>query len=62
MNLIKDEINQAKGNEDYYFGNPVNSYLFIKHLTVEWNNIQALLSQGLNIKLQKISFNSLTFI
>ncbi|CAF3715350.1 unnamed protein product [Rotaria sp. Silwood1] len=40
INIIKDEIRQAQGNEEYYFGNPVNSYLFIKHLTNDWNNIE----------------------
>ncbi|CAF3520069.1 unnamed protein product [Rotaria socialis] len=43
VNVIKDEIRQAQGNEEYYFGNPVNSYLFIKHLTADWNNIEQLL-------------------
>ncbi|CAF5188010.1 unnamed protein product, partial [Rotaria magnacalcarata] len=43
VNVIKDEIRQAQGNEEYYFGNPVNSYLFIKHLATDWNNIEKLL-------------------
>ncbi|CAF1329145.1 unnamed protein product [Adineta ricciae] len=43
VNVIKDEIRQAQGNEEYYFGNPVNSYLFIKHLTADWYNIEELL-------------------
>ncbi|CAF1238007.1 unnamed protein product [Rotaria sordida] len=43
INVIKDEIRQAQRNEDYYFGNPVNAYLFIKHLTIDWNNIEEIL-------------------
>ncbi|CAF0977447.1 unnamed protein product [Adineta ricciae] len=43
VNVIKDEIRQAQSNEEYYFGNPVNSYLFIKHLTADWYNIEELL-------------------
>ncbi|CAF4241633.1 unnamed protein product [Rotaria sp. Silwood2] len=43
INVIKDEIRQAQGNEEYYFGNPVNSYLFIKHLTTDWNSIEDIL-------------------
>ncbi len=49
MSVIKDEIRQAQGNEEYYFGNPVNAYLFIKHLTAEWYNIEELLPAGKNI-------------
>jgi hypothetical protein len=49
VNVIKDEIRQAQGNEEYYFGNPVNAYLFIKHLTADWYNIEELLPAGTNI-------------
>ena len=44
--MIKDEIRQAQGNEEYYFGNPINSYLFIKHLTSDWYNIEETLPAG----------------
>lgn len=44
--LIKDEIRQAQSNEEYYFGNPVNSHLFIKHLTADWYKIEEILPQG----------------
>jgi hypothetical protein len=46
LHLIKDEIRQAQGKEDSYFGNPINAYLFIKHLTVEWYNIEEIVSPG----------------
>ncbi|CAF1572864.1 unnamed protein product, partial [Adineta steineri] len=44
LNVIKDEIRQAQGNGDYYFGNPVNAYLFIKHLTVDWYTVEETVS------------------
>lgn len=54
MNVIKDEIRQAQGNEDNYFGNPVNAYLFTKHLTAEWYAIEEIVSTGkYNLKLKK---------
>ncbi|CAF1520910.1 unnamed protein product, partial [Adineta steineri] len=56
VNVIKDEIRQAQGNEEYYFGNPVNSYLFIKHLTAEWYNIEELLPANFS---QKFGTNAL---
>ena len=46
ISVIKDEIRQAQGNEEYYFGNPINSYLFIKHLTSDWYNIEDILPAG----------------
>lgn len=46
VNIIKDEIRQAQGNEEYYFGNPINSHLFIKHLTADWYNTEELLPKG----------------
>ena len=46
VNVINDEIRQAQGNEEYYFGNPINAYLFIKHLTAEWYGIEELLPSG----------------
>ena len=46
LNIIKDEIRQAQGNEDQYFGNPVNAYLFIKHLTPDWYTIEEIVSPG----------------
>ncbi len=46
VNIIKDEIRQAQGKEDFYFGNPVNAYLFIKHLTAEWYGIEEIVSAG----------------
>ena len=46
LNIIKDEIRQAQGNEDQYFGNPVNAFLFIKHLTPDWHAIQEIVSAG----------------
>ncbi len=46
LNVIKDEIRQAQGNEDQYFGNPVNAYLFIKHLTPDWYAIEEIVSSG----------------
>lgn len=42
--MINDEIRQAQGNEEFHFGNPINAHLFIKHLTVEWDQIKTLLS------------------
>jgi hypothetical protein len=36
----------VKGHEAFYFGNPVNSYLFIKHLTTDWSNIEKMLPPG----------------
>lgn len=55
LDLIKDEIRQAQGNEEFYFGNPVNAYLFIKHLTVDWYAIEELLPKG-TTKLSIFSF------
>jgi hypothetical protein len=52
VDIIKDEIRQAQGKEDYYFGNPVNAYLFIKHLTVDWYAIEEIAAPG------KLVFNS----
>jgi len=46
LNVIKDEIRQAQGKEDFYFGNPVNAYLFIKHLTADWYAIEEIVSSG----------------
>ncbi|CAF0759590.1 unnamed protein product [Rotaria sordida] len=40
LDVIKDEIRQAQGKEEIYFGNPVNAHLFIKHLTVDWYGIE----------------------
>ncbi|CAF0905886.1 unnamed protein product [Adineta ricciae] len=48
LNVIKDEIRQAQGNPERYFGNPVNSYLFIKHLTVEWYNVEEIVSMDIS--------------
>jgi len=44
--VIKDELRQAQGNEDQYFGNPVNAHLFVKHLTVDWYAIEEIASAG----------------
>lgn len=46
LHVIKDELRQARGNEEFYFGNPVNAFLFIKHLTVDWDAVQKLLPNG----------------
>lgn len=46
LDVIKDEIRQAKGREDVYFGNPVNAHLFTKHLTVDWYGIEEIASNG----------------
>ena len=46
LDLIKNEIRQAQGNEEQYFGNPINAYLFIKHLTAEWYRIEEIVSSG----------------
>ncbi len=54
VNVIKDEIRQAQGNEEYYFGNPINSHLFIKHLTSDWYNIEEILPAGCNNPINKI--------
>jgi hypothetical protein len=50
LDVIKDEISQAQGKEEHYFGNPINTYLFIKHLTVEWDLIKKMVSPGTFIK------------
>ena len=46
LHLIKDEIRQAQGNEEFHFGNPINAHLFIKHLTTDWIDVQKLLPNG----------------
>ena len=46
LNIIKDEIRQAQGNEENYFGNPVNAHLFVKHLTADWYNIEEIVSNS----------------
>ncbi|CAF0724352.1 unnamed protein product [Didymodactylos carnosus] len=43
LNVIKDEVRQAQQDSDHYFGNPVNAYLFIKHLTAEWYAVEDLI-------------------
>ncbi|UJR35641.1 hypothetical protein I4U23_028391 [Adineta vaga] len=48
LNIIKDEIRQAQGDTDRYFGNPVNAYLFIKHLTVEWYSVEEIVSSEIS--------------
>jgi hypothetical protein len=50
-------MHQAQGNEEYYFGNPVNSYVFIKHLTDDWNNIREILPAGKNNLVTKVFYN-----
>jgi hypothetical protein len=50
IDVIKDEISQAQGKEEQYFGNPINTYLFIKHLTLEWDQIKEMVSPGTFIK------------
>jgi hypothetical protein len=44
--LIHDDIRQAQDNEENHFSNPINAYLFIKHLTLDWHNIANLLPNG----------------
>ncbi|CAM2726570.1 unnamed protein product [Rotaria socialis] len=48
LNLIESQVSRAKGNEEKYFSNPINSYLFIKHLTIEWNHIKTMVSPDLS--------------
>ncbi|CAM4974843.1 unnamed protein product [Rotaria socialis] len=48
LNLIESQVSRAKGNEENYFSNPINSYLFIKHLTIEWNHIKTMVSSDLS--------------
>jgi hypothetical protein len=38
-------MRQAQGKENY-FSNPINSYIFIKHLTIDWCPIEELLPIG----------------
>lgn len=59
--LIKDELRQAQGNEEYYFGNPVNSHLFIKHLTADWYNIEEMLPKGNTVSTHN-QFQSISFV
>ncbi len=53
LSVIKDEIRQAQDNEDQYFGNPVNAFLFIKHLTPDWYAIKEIVSPGKLILTEK---------
>ncbi|CAF4135447.1 unnamed protein product, partial [Rotaria magnacalcarata] len=48
LNLIESQVSRAKGKEEKYFSNPINSYLFIKHLTIEWNHIKTMVSPDLS--------------
>ncbi|CAF4694094.1 unnamed protein product [Rotaria sp. Silwood1] len=48
VNIIKEEIRQAQDKEEIYFGNPVNAYLFIKHLTVDWYGIEEIVYHGIS--------------
>ncbi|CAF3704453.1 unnamed protein product [Rotaria socialis] len=48
LNIIKDEIRQAQGKEENYFGNPINAYLFTKHLTVDWYGIEEIASRAIS--------------
>jgi hypothetical protein len=43
-------MRQAEGKEENYFVNPINSFLFIKHLTIEWYPIEEILPIGNLVK------------
>jgi Prolyl 4-Hydroxylase alpha-subunit, N-terminal region len=52
LSVIKDEIRQAQGKENNYFGNPVNAHLFIKHLTADWYTVEETIAPGKSIALE----------
>ncbi len=37
---------QAQGKEEEYFGNPIHAYFFIKHLSIEWDQVKELKPLG----------------
>ncbi|CAF4311811.1 unnamed protein product [Rotaria socialis] len=51
LDTIESEVSRAKVKEEKYFSNPINSFLFIKHLTIEWNHITTLVSPSAFIEL-----------
>jgi hypothetical protein len=46
LNVINDELSQAQGKEEQYFGNPINVFVFMRHLTAEWYHIKEMPSPG----------------
>ncbi|CAF3338903.1 unnamed protein product [Rotaria socialis] len=44
LSVINNELSQARGKEEQYFSNPINVYLFFKHLTTEWYHIKEMTS------------------
>jgi hypothetical protein len=46
LDIIEDEVSQAQSKVVEYFSNPINAYLFIKHLTVEWYQIKNMAPSG----------------
>ncbi|CAM4770430.1 unnamed protein product [Rotaria magnacalcarata] len=48
LNLIESQVSRAKGNEEKYSSNPINSFLLSKHLTIEWNHIKTMVSPDLS--------------
>jgi hypothetical protein len=55
VDVINDEISQTQGKEEQYFSNPINAYLFIKHLTIEWYRIKTMIPPGIFIQSISIS-------
>jgi hypothetical protein len=51
LDIIEDELSQAQNKVVEYFSNPINAYLFIKHLTVEWYQIKNMPPSGTIIEL-----------
>ncbi len=56
VDVINDEISQTQGKEEQYFSNPINAYLFIKHLTIEWYRIKTMIPPGIFIQSISISW------
>ncbi|CAF3839777.1 unnamed protein product [Rotaria magnacalcarata] len=48
LDSIESEVSRAKVKEEKYFSNPINSFLFIKHLTIEWSHITTMVSPDLS--------------
>ncbi|CAM4759527.1 unnamed protein product [Rotaria magnacalcarata] len=46
LSVINNDLSQARGKEEQYFSNPINVYLFFKHLTTEWYHIKDMPSPG----------------
>ncbi|CAF1269041.1 unnamed protein product [Rotaria magnacalcarata] len=53
LSVINNDLSQARGKEEQYFSNPINVYLFFKHLTTEWYHIKDMPSPDIRTIIDK---------